>query len=199
MKHGIGLMPYAIFWNPSSLEGRRTSSSSTPRGSVCSGNWWIWRKTGLTLAQAEKKLREELASGAVKHDQSEDQTPGEGIAERLIRHLEEQIQIKDRQLEEKDRQIERLQELLQNRLPGQRVPAMEDPLEYLRLTIEKQREEIERLRQLLEERTSPPLPLWRRLLRPRSSKRPTLLPVLLGSDPMDAEVFALPEEADGRF
>lgn len=123
-------------------------------------------KTGLSLVQAEKKLREELNSGAIKHTQPEDQTPAEGAVERLIRHLEEQIQIKDRQLEEKDRQIERLQELLQNRLPGEKAPIIGDPLEYLRLTIEKQREEIERLRELLEERvTSPPLPLWRRLLR----------------------------------
>jgi hypothetical protein len=123
-------------------------------------------KTGLSLAQAEKKLREELNSGAIKLAQPGDQTPREGAVERLIRHLEEQIQIKDRQLEEKDRQIERLQELLQNRLPGQRAPATEEenPIEFLRLTIEKQREEIERLRLLLEEERRP---LWQRLLRRR--------------------------------
>jgi len=120
-------------------------------------------KTGLSLTQAEKKLREELNSGAAKQNQTVDQTPQDGAMERLIRHLEEQIAIKDRQLEEKDQQIKRLQEILQNRLPGQKAPATEeqDPFEYLRLVVEKQREEIEALRQLLEKRR----PWWQRLWR----------------------------------
>jgi len=119
-------------------------------------------KTGLSLAQAEKKLREELNSGGIKQDQTVDQTPQDSATERLIRHLEEQIAIKDRQLAEKDQQIKRLQEILQNRLPGQKAPVAEqDPLEYLRLLVEKQREEIEALRRLLEERR----PWWQRLWR----------------------------------
>lgn len=121
-------------------------------------------KTGLSLTQAERQLRKELNSGAIKQDQAVNQTPQDGATERLIHHLEEQIAIKDRQLEEKDQQIRRLQEILQNRLPGQKAPvtaAEQDPLEYLRLLVEKQREEIEGLRRLLEARR----PWWQRLWR----------------------------------
>ncbi len=126
-------------------------------------------KSGLNLAQAEQELRRQLKVGSVEQRQPVDQTGGI-TTEKLIGYLEQQLAIKDRQLEEKDKQIARLQDIIQNRLPGEvstQAVKEEDTMQYLRQLVQGQREEIERLRSLIEELRRP---WWRRIFRPTSRR-----------------------------
>jgi len=132
-------------------------------------------KTGLNLAQAEQELRRQLKFGSAEQRQPVDQTNGLTV-EKLISYLEQQIAIKDRQLEEKDKQIARLQDIIQNRLPGEvSKQAVEEKgtLAYLQQLVQSQREEIERLRSLIEEIQRP---WWRRIFRPTSRSPQTVRP-----------------------
>ena len=136
-------------------------------------------RDGLTIEEAAKRVREELVEPA-----SNPQTNGQNAERResaerrqagdeLVATLRETIELLKAQIAEKDRQIERLQEILQNRLPGQVASAGPGPepgsgsgfdLDYLQRTIQAQRREIEALRTALEELRRP---WWRRLLGPR--------------------------------
>lgn len=132
-------------------------------------------KTGLSLTQAEQELRRQLKFGSSEQRQPLDQTGGP-TAEKLIGYLEQQIAIKDRQLEEKDKQIARLQDIIQNRLPGEvskQTVKEEDTLAYLQQLVGRQREEIESLRSLIEELRRP---WWRRIFRPASRSPQTAQP-----------------------
>lgn len=124
-------------------------------------------KSGLNLAQAEQELRRQLRLGSSEQRQPSDQADGLTVG-KLISYLEQQIAIKDRQLEEKDRQIARLQDIIQNRLPGEvskQAVKEEDTMQYLRQVVQAQREEIEQLRSLIEELQRP---WWRRIFLPAS-------------------------------
>ena len=134
-------------------------------------------RDGLTIEEAAKRVREELVEPA-----SDPQTNGQNAERResaerrqagdeLVAALRETIELLKVQIAEKDRQIERLQDILQNRLPGQVAPNSEFDLEYLQRTIQAQRRQIETLRAALEELR---LPWWRRLLGPRPRSAPPI-------------------------
>ena len=134
-------------------------------------------RDGLTIEEAAKRVREELVEPA-----SDPQTNGQNAERResaerrqagdeLVATLRETIELLKAQIAEKDRQIERLQDILQNRLPGQVAPNSEFDLEYLQRTIQAQRRQIETLRAALEELR---LPWWRRFLGPRPRSAPPI-------------------------
>jgi len=135
-------------------------------------------RDGLTIEEAARRVRAELGEPA-----SNDQEDGTGASgqqsadsrkahDELVATLRETVELLKAQLAEKDRQIERLQDILQNRLPGRVDPEAREEfnLSYLQQTIHAQRREIEALRQALEELH---LPWWRRLLGGRPTARLT--------------------------
>jgi hypothetical protein len=133
-------------------------------------------RDGLTIEEAARRVRAELVEPASNGQGNGEAAAGPGSADsrresaELAAALRETVELLKAQLAEKDRQIERLQDILQNRLPGQVDPDArgEFDLDYLRRTIQAQRQELEGLRARVEELR---LPWWRRLLGARPAER----------------------------
>jgi hypothetical protein len=151
------------------MRGKVDKYLVTNNGLSVLGRMLELERDGLTIEEAAKRVHAELVEPA-----SDGQEDGTGASRResadsrkahdeLIATLRETVELLKAQLAEKDRQIERLQDILQNRLPGRVDPEAREEfdLNYLQQTIHAQRREIEALRQTLEELR---LPWWRRLL-----------------------------------
>lgn len=144
----------------------------TNNGLAALGRMLELERAGLTIEEAAKKVREEMIDASSNGQGNGTDAPAPEIADfrradgELVAALRETIELLKVQLTEKDRQIERLQDILQNRLPGQVDPQAqgEFSLGYLQKTIQAQRQEIEALREELE---GVKTPWWRRLMGPR--------------------------------
>lgn len=118
---------------------------------------------GYSIAESAQLVNKELAvrdeyreekghNGASTYPQAAGDDAATG---KLVDYLESENAFLKDQIAMKDQQITQLQEIVQNRLPGE-VAESADPnetVEYMRRVIDRQRQEIDRLRQ----------PWWRRL------------------------------------
>lgn len=134
---------------------------------------------GLIIEEAAKRVQHELGDMIQNGQENERSSPAPLSADsrqassELVAALRETLELLKTQIGEKDRQIERLQDIMQNRLPGRVDPQAQEAfdLNYLQRTIQAQREEIEAFREEIEELKTP---WWRRIrgsLHPQRSDR----------------------------
>lgn len=124
-------------------------------------------RSGLTIEEAARRVQIEMGDEGSNLQWYSEKSPtpksadSRQASDELIAMLHETIDLLKSQIVQKDKQIERLQDLLQNRLPGQVEATEETDIHYLKQIIQTQREEIEALRNLLEEMR---IPWWRKLI-----------------------------------
>lgn len=104
------------------------------------------------MAVHDEYQEEKGHNGAPNYPQSASDDAATG---KLVDYLESENAFLKEQIAMKDQQITQLQEIVQNRLPGEvaEKPDQQETVEYMRRMIERQRQEINRLRQ----------PWWRRI------------------------------------
>lgn len=132
-------------------------------------------RSGMSIADSAQAVRKEMALGqdaSVGQIRSPSTDSAQSADElsavwQLVEQLRDENTFLKQQISMKDDQILRLQELFQNRLPGEVTkPQVEesDTVQYLKQLAERQRDEIASLRQTLDGLKRP---WWRRILSPK--------------------------------